>query len=166
MCVQTEYPPHLFRGLKCRPFDLVIQKVPRSVWEVLHNLNRVCVYVCVCVCVCACTCVCISSGTQVNKIEPKLIKKCGALHVHTHTHTHTPVFSKGDASLYKHFVSLSRGYTATHQGVTGCPVSRVRDIENYGDPILCRFVPLAGHPETRARAPASSLFCPFANASV
>jgi hypothetical protein len=71
------------------------------------------------------------------------------LYVHTHTHTNTHIHThlhisvsfKGDASLFRHFVSLFRGYTATHQCVAGYPVSRKRDIKNPGeDPVsLCSF---------------------------
>jgi hypothetical protein len=38
-------------------------------------------------------------------------------------------FIKGDASHFKHFLSLFRGFKATHQSVAEYPVSSVRDIE-------------------------------------
>ena len=82
-------------------------------------------------------------------------------HTHTHTHTHTSVSFKGDASHFKHFASLFKGFKVTHQSSAGYPASRVRDIKILGS-TLCRCFLLAGHPEARVRAPASSLFCPFA----
>ena len=73
----------------------------------------------------------------------------------------TTVFLKGDGSIFKHFVSLFRGCKATHQSVAGYPVSRVRDMESFGEyPVsLCSF---GWSPRDQVWAPASLLFCPFA----
>jgi len=71
-------------------------------------------------------------------------------HIHTHTNTHThkhtdahtyTSFLKGDASLFKHFVSLFRGFKATHQSVAGYSVSRVCNIGFFGEynVSLCSF---------------------------
>jgi hypothetical protein len=85
----------------------------------------------VCMCVNACV---VSVRVRVNE------RTCGCLctcvkyvpHTYGRAHTHTPVFFfKGNASLFKHFASLFKRHTKA---------SRVT---------LCRFVPLAGHPETR-----------------
>jgi hypothetical protein len=67
---------------------------------------------------------------------------------------------KGDASLFRHFASLLKGFYATHQSSAGYPVSRERDIENFGEYPVSFFS--FGHPETRIKAPANSLLCPFA----
>ena len=104
-----------------------------------------------------------STDTQVHSMHTRT-------RAHTHTHTQTHTYTHIYTSVFllratRRFLGILCRFSGVIQQRTNAlqgTLCRASVTSKILGRTLCRFVPLAGHLETRVRAPASSLFCPFA----